>query len=354
MKYRELLTLLLTVVVFLILILFINPQVFFQEVSTISLPILVLVVVLFVIDLFLRVVRWWVLLLTQEHRIPFRSLVSPIMVSAFLNVLIPARAGEVVRLYALREKHDVRYSVGLSVIVVEQVINLLSLVLVAAGALGLVLLLGVSLSYEVLDILTPIAFIGMVGLVGCLVVLLVVDPLFFSPLLRLLPQKITSKAESMLKTFAFGLKILRGNWLILGAGVASSAVIWIIEGFIIWLLAIEFINPDYELSIAFLASTFGNMTFMFPILPGAAGQYEAVVAIILTLSPLYASKNGVLVAVLDRLVKTGVMAILGGYATVKFGVRRVLVVRDEEGAEIREEQAEISNLVDKSDVMDVS
>ncbi|MHA1206008.1 MAG: hypothetical protein ACTSSO_00390, partial [Candidatus Hodarchaeales archaeon] len=77
------------------------------------------------------------------------------------------------------------------------------------------------------------------------------------------------------------------------------------------------------------ASCAGNITFIIPILPGAIGQYEGIIALILINSPHYPGSNAILVALVDRGMKSLMLGILGGYATMKLGGKEILRPRKE-------------------------
>ena len=83
----------------------------------------------------------------------------------------------------------------------------------------------------------------------------------------------------------------------------------------LWLFTLPLINPNFQQQIALFASVMGNLTFIFPILPGSIGTYEVVVGVILSLSP-FTNTNAILVAGVDRAIKTATLFVLGGMATV--------------------------------------
>jgi uncharacterized membrane protein YbhN (UPF0104 family) len=88
-----------------------------------------------------------------------------------------------------------------------------------------------------------------------------------------------------------------------------------------------------EIPLVIAASCAGNITFIVPILPGAVGQYEIVIAFILSNSPLYEGFGATSVGFLDRIIKSVILGILGGYATVKLG-----------GTELLKHQAKFTNI----------
>jgi uncharacterized protein (TIRG00374 family) len=335
-KLKQTLTIAFTTIIIVFMILFITPEKFLDSLVSIPLEIIIILVILVIADMLARTVRWWILLIAQNSRVPLTSLINPMLSSSFLNVIFPARAGEIVRLYSLKKNNDIPYSAGLSVIVVEQVVNLLSLVLVATLALGSIFLSGTSLSNEIAEQLLPLGLLGFIsGLIG-ITLLFIIDPIKFKFLFSFLPENIQEKGIKLLKQLSIGLNSLRGNILLLSSALGVSMLVWIFEGIMIWLLATEIISQSSEFSVSLFASTMGNITFIFPILPGAVGQYEIVLALVLTISQYYDPELGgaATIPLIDRIIKTVVLAIIGGYATLALGVKDIFREEQEELDEI--------------------
>jgi len=330
-KPKETTIVIISLVIFIALFIFINPEEFLLDLISFNPMILVLIMSLFVVDIFLRVFRWWMILHSQEleNPVPFTALINPTFSSSLLNLILPGRLGELVRLYNLRDQHNVRYSVGLSVIVVEQVINMMSLILVGSVGLGLLIISGTELNNDFISGLIPYAFFGSLIMLAGIIILFIVDPKIFIPLFRFLPEKIFIKIERLIKTFSFGLQTIKGKFYIFWIALFSSFAVWILEGIIIWLIAIEFISVNFEFPIALFASILGNLNFMFPILPGAVLQYEFFIAYILQLSQFWIGEKAVSVALFDRIIKTSVLLFIGGYATIKIGYTKISDWREE-------------------------
>lgn len=87
------------------------------------------------------------------------------------------------------------------------------------------------------------------------------------------------------------------------------------------------INPHFEFQVALFASALGNLNFLFPILPGAALQYDLFLAFILSLSHYYDGSFAISVALTDRLIKTALLAVLGVFSLTKLGSNTLTVIR---------------------------
>lgn len=316
-----------SIIVILGLFIFINPEEYIQKLKSFDLIYLFLIIILFCSDLLLRVIRWWLILFSQEHHLPFTALVYPSFASNFLNLILPGRAGELVRLYALRDKYDVKYSVGLSVIIVEQVINMMALIVVASFGLGLILFTGIQLNNNLINTLIPYAFLGSLAMIIGVSLLFIVDPNTFLPIFFFLPEKIHSKVVRLVHTFKFGLETIKKKFYIFWGALFCSVTIWFIEGVIIWFITINLLTKNFEFQVALFASALANLNFLFPILPGAALQYEIFLAIILSLSTAYTGSGAVSVGVTDRIIKTVTLAILGIFSLTKLGSDTLSVIQ---------------------------
>ena len=329
MNNRNIITICVTVIVIILLIIFLGgPETILANLEKVSPIIFLITAIIFIIDIILRAVRWEILLKAHKvQNISLKILILPMFSSSFLNLITPARAGEAVRLFVLKNERDVRYAVGVSVIIVEQIVNLCSLLLIGFISLILILTSNINFAYNqgstitdvkelAQDLLPIIALLYFIGIIAVLMLFFVDTRKFMSILRKLpLPIVILDKLSSFLDTFAIGAQNLRKNPIYFVAALSVSSTIWITEGIMLWLFTLPLINPHFQLQIALFASTMGNLTFIFPILPGSIGTYEIVVGVILALSPLTTS-NAVLVAGVDRAIKTVTLFVLGGVATV--------------------------------------
>ena len=263
------------------------------------------------------------------------------MFSAILiNLLLPGRVGDLIRLHSLKDPYEVSYSAGLSVIVVEQVINLLGLVLVVSFSFGLIIIKGIQLNSSIINYLIPIAFLISIIIVFGISLIFIVDVKKFFFLFRFFPIKIQIRINRLLNTFDFGLKTIKKRKSIFWIALAFSITIWTLEGIDLWLISLSLINKNFEFVIALCASAIGNLNFLFPILPGAIGQYEGFVSIILTSSPYYQNSKSVSVAFTDRVIKTALLGILGSYSISKLGTDTLDLIRRKDSSVLIIEEAE--------------
>ncbi len=93
-----------------------------------------LLIVLVVIDVVLRAIRWRVLLAPLAS-VPFRATLSSLLVGYLANNVLPARLGEIIRSHDLGERTGVSRTSILGTIVIERIVDTLVVVSIAAVAI---------------------------------------------------------------------------------------------------------------------------------------------------------------------------------------------------------------------------
>ena len=158
--------------------------------------------------------------------------------------------------------------------------------------------------------------------------LFIIDSSILIPLFSFLPEKFSTKISSLLHTCTFGTKTIKKKFYIFWLALGSSIIIWSLEAVILWIITINIIKPNFDKPVAFLARAIGNLKYLLPILPGAILQYDVVVSAILTLSRY---SNGPLdaltIAFTDRVIKTVLLSLLGGYSILKLGDRPLKLMK---------------------------
>ncbi|MFX1517869.1 MAG: YbhN family protein [Promethearchaeota archaeon] len=337
-----------TIAVLIGIILFIGVQTLIQYFTNLELTgiftLLILLILLYVIDIIIRIYRWQILLMVQGVELPIKSLTFPVVSALAINLFTPARAGETIRLYTLKRNHETKYSDTLSSIVIEQVLSIIGLLFVVTGSLFFV---GRTLiQIENSEIILQLVVIIFLSSVMCLIILslMMYKPKIIENLIQFFPLFIQKRLQSAYKAFQTGVKELREKPSYLTLGIITSASIWVIEGIMIYVIAFtvflfygKTLTPmDFPWMIA--ASCAGNITFIIPILPGAVGQYEVVLALVLVNSPNYPGHGGTLIAIIDRIAKSIMLGLFGGYATLRLGGKEIIRLRKDFFSETKEQK----------------
>jgi uncharacterized protein (TIRG00374 family) len=215
-----------------------------------------------------RALRWGTLFRRDEA--PRRSsLFVALMIGYLANNVLPARAGEFVRVYVLSRREGMARSKALATVVVERVVDLVVLLLL----LALVLLV-----YPFPVWLRRAGFVvGAASLAG-LVSLLVLNVRGTALVgwgvrrLKFLPEGLRGRVEAVGHGFVGGVSGLRGGWRAL-AFFGCTAFIWGLELLTTMLIAQMFRLPVTATGLLFVMLVIGLGT-MVPSSPGYVGTYE--------------------------------------------------------------------------------
>jgi uncharacterized protein (TIRG00374 family) len=220
------------------------------------------------VSIAIRVERWR-LLFSPERRPPFGAAAKALLLGFLFNIILPLRAGEAVRILALRSYTGTAAAETTATVVIERLFDVLSLLL----------LLFVSLHW--LPHLTWIraAAVLAVVAVACVVALAVVSAIFKRSrtkrphTLRRVPFLDDMTVRRLTVSIADGLSALRRPRQAVAA-VTLTLVSWLVLAFAFWLMMIAF-----RLHLPVIASLFvaimTGLSFVIPSAPGAVGVFEA-------------------------------------------------------------------------------
>jgi len=221
---------------------------------------------------------------------------ATILVSQTANLVVPARLGDLIRIFILHHERETPYEIGLSSIVVERVFDVLMLAVL--GLLALPFVLGAPpWIYPVIVI--PIMLIGIFFLVLVLTGKLTAQNRIFAFLLRMLEG--IRRASLSLRSIA-----------VLGV---SSLLIWMMDVLACAAVALMF-GQEIPFAVIVLAIVVGNLVKAVPVTPGGVGTYEAAVALTLMIAGV-GQDAATLIAILDHLVKNAV-TLAGGVISIVF------------------------------------
>ena len=222
-----------------------------------------------------RSLRWAYLLRPIQHISPKR--LFPIVAIGYMgNNVLPLRAGEVVRSYALSARFRIRKTGSLATIAVERIFDGLTMVLFMMVA---------SLSIALTTDLRNLFLIASALFVALSVVLIV---MVFAPGLRvrlvalvvgLLPDRFGTRIERMANSFIDGLGILRRRQDLLVVAFASMLA-WSLEASMYYFIA-EGFNLDLSPSAILMVTAVANLATLIPSSPGYVGPFEAGVMLVL-------------------------------------------------------------------------
>ena len=257
---------------------------------------------------------WWIrgaryrsILRSLEIRAGLAFSTACVLVSQTANLIIPARLGDLVRIFILKHENLSGYPTGISSFVIERFFDILTVAVL--GLVALPFVLGVpSWVYPV--IVLPLAICG-----AFVIVLLALGKVQSE-------NRILAIAFSMIHEMRRGSLTLRS---ILGLSGLSVAI-WLTDVLTTLSIAAMF-QAEISLAVVLLAVVVGNLFKAVPLTPGGIGTYEAAVAVILVLSGT-GQATATLIAVSDHLVKNIITAVGGVLSIRLLGTWVVDAIRD--------------------------
>jgi len=263
-----------SIVISILTLLFVLQKVDLREVTrtfiSTNYPYLVLAGLCSMLAFFLAAVRWRYLLLPLQA-IRLKMLFSTLMVGFFSNYLLPAKAGELVRLFVLGRRTGLSESAILATIVLERAIDVFILT---------VALLGVLLILPLPDWMSYVGEVAGVMLVGVFVVLVVLlcrsqhviglATRVLNPISTRLARRITARLEAFTK----GLEVLRRSSN-LGWALFFSLLDWVASAGVQYLVGLALGVRTHWIAYVLLVALF-NLIAIIPSLPGRIGTWELV------------------------------------------------------------------------------
>lgn len=202
----------------------------------------------------------------------------PIVVIGYMaNNVLPLRAGELVRAYALSARHGVRKSASLATIAIERLFDGLTMLLFFSIA---------SLTIAVTGDLRTLFYLGSI-VFSALTIALVV--LVFAPGMRervlvrvfgALPPSIEERLRPMADAFFSGLGILRRRNDLVVVGF-TSIMAWGLEASMYLMIAQGF-DLDISPLAILMVTAVANLATLIPSSPGYVGAFEYGVLLVLS------------------------------------------------------------------------
>ncbi|PKG33131.1 lysylphosphatidylglycerol synthase transmembrane domain-containing protein [Methanoregula sp.] len=219
-----------------------------------------------------------------------------IFVSQTVNLVVPARLGDFVRVFILKHEYNTTYSEGVSSIVVERIFDIFTVALL--GAISIFFVINAPswfLTLIIVPLVAGLAFFAFLVVVGR-----------FS-----LPTKYIALILHMLH------KIKRASLtprsiVLLGS---SSILIWLLDILVCYAVVMMF-EQQIPFAVVVLAVVIGNLVKAVPLTPGGMGTYELSLALTFGLSGV-SPAVATLIAVIDHLIKN-LVTLIGGIISIYY------------------------------------
>jgi uncharacterized protein (TIRG00374 family) len=222
-----------------------------------------------------RSIRWHLLLKSVED-IPPRRVFPVVTIGFMANNVLPFRAGEVVRSYALSARYNVRKSAALATIAIERIFD---------GLTMLIFMLVASLSIALTSDLQAVAIIATIlfPLLAAMLILFVFKPglrdFVIDLSVKALPGRVSSRVEQMAHSFFEGLGVLKRRQDLISVGL-TSLLAWLLEASMYLMIAQGF-NLDVTPLAILMVTAVANLATLIPSSPGYVGPFETGVLLVL-------------------------------------------------------------------------
>lgn len=259
--------------------------------------------------------RWQQLLHLMGHRLRYLPVLALTLAGWFVSALVPARAGDVLRVAVLRsgskDAPPVPVADGLGSIVLERVLDMAA-----------ILLLGAFFGFFVLRGAMPpwVLATYAAALVALLlfVVALIVAPPFMGWLQRLSTNRWWQMALDFVVRFVASLRALRQQPARALLAGAESLYIWLCDALLLWLVLRAMHQPLAFGWAAFVALTV-DVVAAVPLTPGGIGQIEVANTALLALAGIPAATAAGAV-LLVRAISYWTFLIFSGIVTGAAGI----------------------------------
>jgi glycosyltransferase AglD len=242
----------------------------------------------------LRGWRYHIILKNLNYLVSITASTACIFISQMVNLIVPARLGDFVRVFILKHEYGVTYSEGVSSLVVERVFDIFTVALL--GAVAIFFVPNVPTWFYTIIVLPLV--------VGVIFFVLLLFMGKFSSENRYIAIVLTILHE--IKRASLSLKAI----VLLGI---SSVVIWLLD-ILVCVSVVMMFQQQIPFAIIVLAIVIGNLVKAVPLTPGGVGTYEISLAITFGLAgvdPAVAT----LIAVIDHLIKN-IVTLVGGIVSI--------------------------------------
>jgi uncharacterized protein (TIRG00374 family) len=247
-----------------------------------------------------RTLRWQLLLRNAGERCAVAPLYETLLVSFFVNCVVPAKMGDVYRAFLLRTRMGVGAMKGFGTIIAERLLDLfvlMGLLVVAAVA---------TFGNRVPHQFVPAFVAGGVLCVVAATALVVMGLGRGQRLLRLLPEGVRRRYES----FRAGTLSSFGRW---PEVLPLSVLVWALEAtrlaFVVYALGYSnLLTPRHFVLVALVAALLTTVPFT----PGGIGLVEAgMVGVLIAIDPHVTQTVAASIALLDRSISYGSLVLIG-------------------------------------------
>jgi len=276
----------------------------------------VLALALYTFDMVIRAFRWKKILSGNDIYISIRDSFLAYNLGNSLNIIIPAKLGDIARSYYLKKKLSLPYSRTLPATFLDRLFDVLGVYAV---------LLFCSIYILARTRLSAWLYYTFAAGISVLIIAVAVMEILFKRsdmIQRIRNNKLKSLLYSLLEAFISSFRD-KGNFVLL---LACSVIIWLCEGVFSYLIFTsmgQHLNPF----IAIFATMIAVLTKVIPVTPGGIGIFEGTMVLILSLFGLDAG-TGAVVSAVNHFIMNFYTILLGLYALFKENISISAIQRE--------------------------
>jgi len=272
-----------------------------------------------------RGLRWQQILGAMGHPLRWRTAMVLLISGWFVSALLPARAGDLLRVGLLRmaapDHAPVPVAETLGSILLERVLDIVALLLMGA-AVGFLLLRTALPSWVMITY--GVAVVGVMGVIALI--------LFAPPLLAWCQtrwaQPLAQRIFGFVAAVIQSLRALGQQPRIATLVLLESFYIWFCDALLMWLVLKALAVTAGLGSITFVALTV-DILAAIPLTPGGIGQIEAINMALLALLPL-PSFNIAAAVLVNRAISYWSFLLFSGIVTFAAGIGQLLMKEQEQ------------------------
>ena len=271
----------------------------------------------------LRARRWRVILDPVEPNLPFGQLWRATAIGMMVTNVVPARAGELARAYALsKEQPRVSFATAFASIAVDRVFDgVVLLLMLLVAMLDPAFPAGTTVANQPVASWAAGGIVFIIAVVGVLYAIVLFPARIitvFESIVRRVAPRIEARGRVALLAFASGLGVLRtpGRF---GAVMFWTTAHWLMNALAFW-LGFKAVGIDAPFSAALFAQGIIAIGVAVPAAPGMVGVFEAVAQVALG---VYGIDTGLATAwaIGYHIVSFIPITVIGAVYFVKLGLR---------------------------------
>jgi uncharacterized membrane protein YbhN (UPF0104 family) len=256
-----------------------------------------------------RATRWRILLANAGERCALAPLLGALLASFFVNCVVPARIGDLVRAYLVRRHQGVPAAKAFGTIVVERVIDLAVVLTLLMAAIAL------SLHRPAVRTLGVAIVAGAALCAGCALLLLLIRTRRLERVVGRLPGPVVRLYQG----FRDGSLGSLGRWRQV---LPLTLAVWALDTtrfalVVAALGGVAGLGPGQVLLVTLVAALLSTT----PFLPGGLGAVESGVVVVLTTVSAAGAGQALSVVLLDRSITYGSVILSGALALLLLQVR---------------------------------